>query len=448
LTQIEKIVNMLGENEIYTLLDAHQDAGLRQYCGEGIPDFYGEGVQSDCNATKFGPQAAKTGYCYNFQDWKIPTGSDGLPDLKHCQDHDFGKYYISPQIMDVFDRLYTNYQGMQDQFVKHWDKVSAKFANNPYVVGYDLLNEPACGGVYDDLNKSAEGYQNQYQLQPMYMKVSDAIRKNDKNKIIMFEGAGGCNWFGEKNKYDGFTQTPGGELFKPQEIWNFHAYCSSDIGSAAYCKDQQKRNVANAMAFADKMKIGSIITEFGSCGNTEGCAQEITNMGDAADAQAMSYSYWMYKPFHDYTCFLNQPEGMWILENNEVKVQDIKVKALARTYVQKYQGKPLGSKFDTTTSKFEADFTIDLNLDEESIVFFSKDYYYQQGADINVNFKNADKNDFETQIRNIDDNHVGVKVKSVNKSQARFVDATITVTKKTESKNNKFLSIKTILQDN
>ena len=29
--------------------------------------------------------------------------------------------------------------------------------------------------------------------------------------------------------------------------------------------------------------------------------------------------------------------------------------------------------------------------DEESIVFFSKEYYYQQGADINVNFKNADK---------------------------------------------------------
>lgn len=31
---------------------------------------------------------------------------------------------------------------MQDKFVNFWDHVSMRLAKNPYVVGYDPLNEP------------------------------------------------------------------------------------------------------------------------------------------------------------------------------------------------------------------------------------------------------------------------------------------------------------------
>ncbi len=31
---------------------------------------------------------------------------------------------------------------MFDEFVNYWDVVSKYFANNKYVIGYDLLNEP------------------------------------------------------------------------------------------------------------------------------------------------------------------------------------------------------------------------------------------------------------------------------------------------------------------
>lgn len=40
LDDVVDLVNKLGENGIYTLIDAHQDVLARVMCGEGMPDFY------------------------------------------------------------------------------------------------------------------------------------------------------------------------------------------------------------------------------------------------------------------------------------------------------------------------------------------------------------------------------------------------------------------------
>ena len=44
--------------------------------------------------------------------------------------------------------LYNNEQQIQDQFAKFWGKVAEHFSDNPYVLGYELLNEPWAGDVY------------------------------------------------------------------------------------------------------------------------------------------------------------------------------------------------------------------------------------------------------------------------------------------------------------
>jgi endoglycosylceramidase len=40
LTKINALITKLGEQGIYTLVDAHQDVFARSICGEGVPDFY------------------------------------------------------------------------------------------------------------------------------------------------------------------------------------------------------------------------------------------------------------------------------------------------------------------------------------------------------------------------------------------------------------------------
>ena len=37
LDKVEQIINTLGEHNIYTMVDAHQDVFSRNFCGEGVP---------------------------------------------------------------------------------------------------------------------------------------------------------------------------------------------------------------------------------------------------------------------------------------------------------------------------------------------------------------------------------------------------------------------------
>lgn len=52
--------------------------------------------------------------------------------------------------MSAFSRLYKNIDGIQDKFLAFWDVVSKRFAKNPYVIGYDPINEPFPADFYED----------------------------------------------------------------------------------------------------------------------------------------------------------------------------------------------------------------------------------------------------------------------------------------------------------
>ncbi|RYH31969.1 hypothetical protein EON65_01515 [archaeon] len=53
LDNIEIIVNNLAKQDIYTVLDFHQDLWHRKYCGEGVPDY----VYESCKASE--PEGTK-----------------------------------------------------------------------------------------------------------------------------------------------------------------------------------------------------------------------------------------------------------------------------------------------------------------------------------------------------------------------------------------------------
>ena len=46
-------------------------------------------------------------------------------------------------------RLYDNYQGLLDKFAQFWGAVAERFADNEFILGYEILNEPWCGDVYE-----------------------------------------------------------------------------------------------------------------------------------------------------------------------------------------------------------------------------------------------------------------------------------------------------------
>lgn len=67
---------------------------------------------------------------------------NGDPLIPQCQQHFFADYYHTSDAINAFDALYNNKDGLRDKFIAYWDKTSARFSNNPYVVGFDPLNEP------------------------------------------------------------------------------------------------------------------------------------------------------------------------------------------------------------------------------------------------------------------------------------------------------------------
>ncbi len=52
-------------------------------------------------------------------------------------------------------------------------------------------------------------------------------------------------------------------------------------------------------------------TEFGACANTEACFYEITGAAEAFDSELVSWAYWMFKGFGDFTTTGSLTEGLY-----------------------------------------------------------------------------------------------------------------------------------------
>jgi len=124
----------------------------RRTCGEGIPDFYAKQVievgKPKCNGDWTGPKfdAVKEifGLCRSIKDYnyKMDPENKDWPLISECNKEGFFKYYTTSEVQAIFDSLYTNKYEMTDAFVEFWNAVSKRLAKNPYVIGFDPINEP------------------------------------------------------------------------------------------------------------------------------------------------------------------------------------------------------------------------------------------------------------------------------------------------------------------
>lgn len=65
----------------------------------------------------------------------------------------------------------------QDRTVEIWKKIAARYATEPWVIGYDLLNEPVMPSGFLNLD-----------LRNLYRRVALAIREVDQNHLLFIEG--------------------------------------------------------------------------------------------------------------------------------------------------------------------------------------------------------------------------------------------------------------------
>lgn len=95
----------------------------------------------------------------------------------------------------------------QDQLVALWQVLARRYQNEPSVAGYDLLNEPL-----PERTGAAKKYK--AQLEPLYQRVTKAIREIDAKHMIILEGV---DW---ANDWSVFSKP-----FDKNLVYQFHYYC-------------------------------------------------------------------------------------------------------------------------------------------------------------------------------------------------------------------------------
>ena len=97
----------------------------------------------------------------------------------------------------------------KDITVKLWKKLAERYADNEWIGGYDLINEPKWELGDDNAT-----------LRELYINITNAIREVDTNHIVFIEG----NWFA--TEFTGLTPP-----WDENMVYSFHKYWNTnDVG--------------------------------------------------------------------------------------------------------------------------------------------------------------------------------------------------------------------------
>ncbi|CAL6028159.1 Conserved_hypothetical protein [Hexamita inflata] len=367
LNEAKKIIDMLGKYGIYTLVDMHQDVLSSYFCGEGVPD------------------------------WAVPYERKGVPNFakpiipemerdpvthkiawETCLKTNFGVYYETALVGNMFECLYNQSCNpfapfkqdgkpekdliLQVEMQKFWAAVAKFFKGNQFVIGYDIINEPIAGDLWEHpSNYVNTGKFEKEVLQPFYQNMMKAIYAEDKNHIIFFEPVVSSI---TKAGFD--VGGPGAAIGIPPELQTYawHLYCMTmdkngdPIQPKILCEAQDAFWYSQRNNSGVHLGLSQFIDEFGALPDDEISRENLEQQVSMFSKDAKSWAYWQYKPFGDITTVFNSQsernEGMF---NKDGTLQTLKDKILTHPYASNIAGKIQGSAFNFTTETLTLKFT-------------------------------------------------------------------------------------------
>jgi endoglucanase len=156
--------------------------------------------------------------------------------------------------------LFEN-EASQQQCTDIWKKIATRYAKETIVIGYDLLNEPIAH--YFDKDKLNP------LLEPLYKKITTAIRTVDKNHLIFL---GGAQWDSNFK--------PFGEPFDKKLVYTFHKYWTATTIDV----------IQEYIDFSNKYNVPLYCGETGE--NDDAWVEAFRK---TMDENNISWHYWPYK---------------------------------------------------------------------------------------------------------------------------------------------------------
>jgi len=114
-------------------------------------------------------------------------------------------------------------QANQEKTIALWRKLAERYANEPWIGGYDIINEPNWG--FEDLAKDKNGINEKKNepLKKLMIEITKAIREVDKKHIIIIEGNG---W---GNNYNGILpQWDNNMVLSFHKYWSYNDQASAE----------------------------------------------------------------------------------------------------------------------------------------------------------------------------------------------------------------------------
>lgn len=158
----------------------------------------------------------------------------------------------------------------QQKCIAIWKAIANHYKNETTVIGYDLLNEPIA--TYFDAKEL-----NPY-LEPLYKKITAAIRTVDKNHLVIL---GGAQW---DSNFKAF-----GAPFDSKLIYQFHKYWTPPT----------KEVIQDYLDFRDKYNVPIYCGETGE--NKDGWVDTFKNV---LEQNHVGWHYWPYKKMENLSGFV------------------------------------------------------------------------------------------------------------------------------------------------
>ncbi len=164
----------------------------------------------------------------------------------------------------------------QQKTVALWRKLAERYASEPWIGGYDLLNEP--NWTFEGKDKNGKEDTSNQPIWDLYQAITKAIREVDKNHLIIIEGNG---W---GNNYNGF---PG--PWDRNLMLSFHKYWNPNT----------PESIARFLALRDKYDLPLWLGESGE--NSNEWFRECVAL---VEQHHIGWAWWPHKKVNSGSCSL------------------------------------------------------------------------------------------------------------------------------------------------
>jgi len=258
LDKVEERVNWYTSRGMYVMLDMHQDLYSIVFGGDGAPE------------------------------WALETGGNPIDaDI----DGPWWLANINPAVIACWTNFwsYTQYQYLQDHYIAMWQKVAERFKDNPYVIGYDIMNEPWGGDLANAfLTRTFE----QGPLSNFYERIIPAMRSVDPDAYLFLEPAPAPVTFGEKSTLRPLMDTrPDSRLVYAPHCYPFdtHEGAGYTEGSKVQLHNWENRRQYDVKKHGD---IPLVCGEFGLTPNQDGFDEYLIDVLGVFDRNNWNWAYW------------------------------------------------------------------------------------------------------------------------------------------------------------